>query len=211
MKTSLTLHRNPGALAGIALCLSLAGCASAPPTPDVDFNPSYDFSAVTTVGMYRESGEVTGENPNQLSDMARDRIDTALQRALTDKGLSLTEDITRADLLLSWHLVTETKTDVRTFETPAISAGRGMGIYSPAFYPYNAYSRYNCWNCMPTQTEVSLRDYTLGTFIVDLIDPALGKSVWRSVTRSRLNGQFDRDQDKYDAAATLVLEAFPPD
>ncbi|MEQ8515323.1 MAG: DUF4136 domain-containing protein [Chromatocurvus sp.] len=189
-----------------ALCLLFAGCATAPPTPDVDYNPAYDFTGVTTAAMYRDSGHVEGENPHQLSDMARDRIDTALQRALAAKGIIFTDDAADADVLVSWHLVTVTKTDVRTYETP-VSAG---GFYSPGFHPYNRYSRYSCWACMPTRTEVSVRDYTLGTFIVDLIDPAMDKSVWRSVTSSRLNGQFEKDQDKYDAAAAHVLAAFPP-
>lgn len=190
-----------------ALCVLLAGCVTAPPTADVDYNPEYDFTGVTTAAMYRDSGHVEGEHPYQLSDMARDRIDTALHRALAAKGITVTDDAANADVLVSWHLVTETKTDVRTHETP-VAVG---GFYSPGFRSYNRYSLYSCWSCMPTRTEVSVRDYTLGTFIVDLIDPALEKSVWRSVTISRLNGQFEKDQDKYDAAAVRVLAAFPPD
>src|SRR6056297_2599453 len=92
----------------IVLCLWLAGCASAPPTPDVDFNPEIDFTGITRAAMYRDSGQVTGENPLQLSDMARDRIDLALQRALAQKGITFTDDPSQADVLLSWHLVNST-------------------------------------------------------------------------------------------------------
>lgn len=202
------IPRSNGRTAGvmITLCLFLAGCASTSPAPDVDYNPEYDFTDITTAAMYRDSGQVTGENPHQLSDMARDRIDTALQRALEAKGITLTDDAADADVLVSWHLVTETKTDVRSYETPIVT----RGFYAHGFYPYNRYSRYSCWACMPTRTEVSVHDYTVGTFIVDLIDPTLEKSVWRSVTSSRLKGQLDRDQDKYDAAAARILAAFPP-
>jgi hypothetical protein len=187
--------------------LVIGGCATTRLSePFVDYNGEYDFSAVKSVGMYRESGEVSGENPHQLSDMARDRVDLALKRALEAKGLAFSADAGEADLLLSWHLVTETRTDVRSVETPVVA-----GVYySPRFHPYNRYSRYSCWTCVSLQTEVSVREYTSGTFIVDLIDPELDKSVWRSVTTTRLRGQPSREQDRYDAAAAHVLASFPP-
>ena len=191
----------------LALCCAalLAGCASKPPEPMVDFNPGYDFSGVDSVAWLRESGRVTGENPLRLSDMTRDRIDLALVHALEAKGIRMVDDPADADLLMSWHLATEDKTDVRTYETPSHG-----GMYGVGWGPYNRYAMYNCWSCMPTRTDVSVSQYTLGTFIVDMIDPTLEKSVWRSVTSSRLKGEPERDQDKYDSAAARILAAFPP-
>ena len=179
----------------------LASCASSPPQPTVDFKPDYDFSAVKTLGFYHESGEVSGDNPIPLSDMERDRIDLALENALKKKGYGWDEDGAEADLLVSWHLVTQDKTDVRTYETP--SMGVGYGRYGG----YNRYSMYSCWGC--SQTEVSVKNYTEGTFIVDMIDPKLKKSVWRSVIQSRLKGEPQHDQDKYNAAADRILADFP--
>jgi hypothetical protein len=136
-----------------------------------------------------------------LSDMQRDRIDEALAFALRNKGLQVVDDAAQADLLVSWHLVTQEKTDVRTWETPA------MGGY---YGGYNRYSAYSCWSCGATRTEVSVQNYTQGTFIVDLIDPTLKKSVWRAIIQSRLKGQLQSDQDKYNATATAIFAAFPP-
>lgn len=204
----MTANRTPAFFARLAAaaCLVLIGaCASAPPKPEIDFNPAYDFSGIDTVSMYRDSGDVTGENPLRLSDIERDRIDRALLRALEAAGIRYVDDPAEADVLMSWHLVTQERTDVRTYETPSY-----MGAYAPGFYPYNRYSMYNCWSCMPTRTEVSVREYTVGTFIVDMIDPELDKSVWRSVTTSRLTGELKRDQDKYDSAAMRILAGFPP-
>ena len=183
----------------------LTACASRPAKPLVDFNSSYDFSQVSSIAMYHDSGEVSGQNPLRISDMARARVDQALQTAMRAKGLTITTDSEQADLLLSWHLATQEKTDVRTYETTQYS-----GFYGAGFHPYNRYSMYSCWNCLPTRTEIDVREYTVGTFIVDLIDPQLKKSVWRSVTSSRMKGDFKQDQDKYDAAAARVLAAFPP-
>ena len=184
----------------VAIGLLLSACASSPPTPLVDFKPDYNFSTVKKVAFWAQADQVAGDNPLTLSDMQKDRINNALAYALRNKGLEIVDDPKQADLLLSWHLITQQKTDVRTYDTPA------MGPY----YGYNRYSMYNCWSCMGTNTEVSVSNYTQGTFIVDMIDPELRKSVWRSTTQSRLKGEVSQDQGKYNAAATNVMASFPP-
>jgi hypothetical protein len=138
----------------------------------------------------------------QLSDFQKERVDEALRYALEIKGMQFVDDPAEADMLISWHLATQDKTDVRTYQTPS---------YGGAYYGrYNRYAGYNCWNCMPTQTEVSVQNYTEGTFIVDMIDPQMRKSVWRSVTQSRLKGKHENDQGKYNEAAMIIMEGFPP-
>jgi len=188
----------------LSVSLLLAACASSPPKPTVDHKADYNFTAVQKIAMYRESGQVSGDNPLQLSDIQRDRIDQALAYALRNRGFQMVDDPAQADLLLSWHLVTQNKTDVRTYETPTY--GMGYGRYGR----YNRYSAYNCWSCSPTRTEVSVQNYTQGTFIVDMIDPTLRKSVWRGVTQSRLKGKHSEDQGRYNDAATAIFASFPP-
>ena len=190
----------------LALTTLLMACASGPPKPTVDYKQDYNFIGVKKIGFYRESGQVTGDNPLQLSDIQRERIDTALTYALGNRGFQIVDDPAEADMLLSWHLVTQHKTDVRTYETPAY--GAGYGGYGR--YGYNRYSAYNCWSCAPTRTEVSVQNYTQGTFIVDMIDPQMKKSVWRGVTQSRLKGKHSEDQGKYNEAATAIFASFPP-
>lgn len=196
-----TLSHLRTAVAG-SLALLLVACSSSPPKPDVDFMPGYNFSQVKTVAFYKDSGDVSGDNPLQLSDMQRNRINEALAQSLDKKGLVFVADPAKADLMISWHLATQNKTDVRTYQ----SAGYGGVGYSP----YNRYSRYNCWSCMPSQTEVSVQNYTQGTFIVDMIDPALQQSVWRGVTQSKLKGEVNQDQGKYNEAADRIFASFPP-
>jgi len=181
----------------------LTACTSGPPKPSVDYKRDYNFANVKTIAFYRNSGQVIGDNPLQLSDIQRDRIDEALTYALRNKGLQVVADPAGADMLLSWHLVTQQMTDVRTWDTPAL----GYGYYGR----YNRYSAYNCWSCAPAFTEVSVQNYTQGTFIVDMIDPRLKKSVWRAIIQSRLKGDQGADQGKYNAAATAIFASFPPD
>lgn len=181
----------------------LAACASSPPKPTVDYKADYDFRAVKKIAFFDESGQVVGDNPLLLSDMQRDRIDDALSYALTHRGYTIVDDPAQADLLLSWHLVTQQMTSVQTYNTPTA----GYGAY---YGRYNRYAGYSCWSCFNAQTDVSVKNYTQGTFIVDMIDPKLRKSVWRSVIQSRLKGQASADQDKYNATATVIFASFPP-
>ncbi|MCB1706431.1 MAG: DUF4136 domain-containing protein [Halioglobus sp.] len=179
------------------------GCVSGPPTPTVDYKADYDFKAVRTIAFYDDSGQVLGDNPLQLSDIQRDRIDDALSYALKNKGYQIVTDASQADLLVSWSLFTQNKTSVQTWNSPGVGY---VGYYGR----YNRYAGYNCWSCIGTQTEVSVSNYTEGTFIVDLIDPRLKKSVWRSVIQSRLKGNHSSDQDKYNETATAIFASFPP-
>jgi len=194
------------ALFSIAAIALLAACASTPPTPTVDYKSDYNFRAVKKLAFYDQSGMVGGNNPVSLSDMERERIDTALETAFRNKGFEILDEknASKADLLISWTLILNDKTDVRTYQTPSM----GMNVGYSRWGGYNRYSMYNCWSC--TQTEVSVKNYTEGTFIVDMISPELKRSVWRSEIQSRLKGEPSHDQDKYNAAAERILASFPP-
>ncbi|MCH1491155.1 MAG: DUF4136 domain-containing protein, partial [Luminiphilus sp.] len=164
------------------ICLLLAACATPPPTPSVDFDVDHDFSGDIKIGFYALSGGVTGSNPMELTDFQKDRINEALRSALDGKGYTLVDSTRDADLLVSWHLNTVEKQDVRTTSSPNYSMGVG-------YSRYNRYAMYNCYNCMNT-TDVRVTDYTQGTFIVDMVDPVKNRSVWRSVTQSKMKGEM---------------------
>ena len=184
------------------VALTLASCATKPPEPVVDFAPDYNFSQPKTIGFYAMSGEVTGNNPTELTDFQRDRIDAALRSALEARGFVFVDKTADADLLLSWHLNLMDKTDVKTYNNPSYGASVG-------YSRYNRYAMYNCYNCM-NQTDVRVTEYTQGTFIIDMIDPVENASVWRSVTQSKLKEETIRDQTALDSAAVRVLAGFPP-
>ena len=198
---TLNISKLLSSLVTAALLTTLAACSSSPPKPDVDYKRDYDFRQARQLAFYHDSGDVSGDNPLQLSDMQKNRVNEALQNALIYRGFEFVSDPSQADLLVSWHLVTQNKTDVRTYNSPS---------YGGYYGGYNRYSRYNCWNCAPMHTEVSVRNYTEGAFIVDMIDPALKQSVWRAVTKSKLKGKAEEDQGKYNEAAAAIFVAFPP-
>ena len=168
----------------------------------MDFAPDYNFTQPKTIGFYATSDEVTGNNPTELTDFQRDRIDAALQDALEARGFVFVDKTADADLLLSWHPNLMEKTDVKTYNNRSYGA-------SVDYSRYNRYAMYNCYSCM-NQTDVRVSEYTQGTFIIDMIDPDENASVWRSVTQSKLKDETIRDQAVLDSAAMRVLAASHP-
>jgi hypothetical protein len=194
----------PMKLGLILTAIFIAACASSPPTPDVDYKHDYDFSRIKTFSYLSNSGETSGNSARAfLSDMAINRINDAISDTMELKGYRFVEDAFQADVLVTWHLIAQDKTDVRTTNTgPSYggSYGRHRGYNRSAFY--------NCWNCGSTQ--VTVKNYTQGTFIVDIVDPTLNQSVWRAVIQSKLKAEVNQDQQAYNVAAGRIFASFPP-
>ena len=183
---------NYRAVLGLSLAVLLAACSSTP-TATMDFDPGVDFSAVKKIAIQPIKRTVASQAI--LSDMQIGRVNASLTAELERRGFQVVQSNADADMLLAWHLVTQERTDVRTF---------------------NNSTRYNCWNCrgmgMGSGTNVIVRQYTQGTFIVDMIDPTTLQAVWRSVFESRMRDHSDpaRAAEARDAAVAAVLAEFPP-
>ena len=172
----------------VCLMASLMVACVSPPEAQVDYNRSYDFSSVRKIAL--QPIDRTAASTVIISDMQIDRINAAVREELQRRGLVVVADNADADMLLAWHLVTQERTDVRNFNT---SAG------------------YNCWNC-GIGGGFSVRQYTQGTFIVDMIDPIKLRSVWRSTFESRMRTQTDpaKAAATREAAAQAIFVGFPP-
>ena len=167
----------------------LSACGSTPLESVSDFDQNFDFSKVHNIAF--QPIDRTKLNTIRVSDMQVNRIEEALASDLRRKGFTIVEDNKDADLFLVWHLVTQEKTDVRT---------------------YNSASYYNCWRCGPSVSDVSVRQYTQGTFIVDMIDPMRGQSVWRSTIQSKLSSNPDPElaPERRREASMAIFSHFPP-
>ena len=178
-------------LLSACLAILLAACNTTPSfEADTDYDREFDFTEVTKINIQRpRRGESTASL--LVSDMQINRIDDALAAELTSRGYELVPDADQADLLLSWHLVTQEKMDVRA---------------------YDSMSYYNCWRCGPPVSDISVREYTQGTLIVDLIDPSRYKSVWRGIVQSRMhpNASEQESANRRKEAARAIFSGFPP-
>lgn len=167
----------------------LVGCASTQLVAVSDYDTAYDFERVRRLAILPIDRTTAAEK--LISDMQVSRINAALTDELVSRGYAVVENPADAELYLSWHLVTREKTDVRA---------------------YDAATSYTCFRCGPPVSDLSVRQFTEGAFIVDFIDPLKGKSVWRSTIQSRLHAQPDPEVAATNRAkaATAVLAPFPP-
>jgi hypothetical protein len=175
--------------AASALLVLLCSCATTALEAVSDYDSDFDFSKVQRLAILPIDRTSAAEK--LISDMQVDRINDALVAELQARGYAVVDDRSAADVYLSWHLVTREKTDIRS---------------------YNTASTYNCWRCGPPVADISVRQYTEGTFIVDMIDPLRSRSVWRSTIQSQLKDDPDADAvaKKRARAAKAVLAPFPP-
>ncbi|MAT92126.1 MAG: hypothetical protein CME59_05960 [Halioglobus sp.] len=171
-------------LAALAL---LSACAT-PITATTDYDRQYDFSSVRKIAIQ----PINRANPAMvvISDMQVERIAQALTDELQRRGYEVVADNEDADVFLQWHLVTQEQLDVRSF---------------------NSATYYNCWSC-GVGADVSVRQYTQGTFIVDLVDPLRLRSVWRAEIESRMRSQADPQKaaEFRREAAQAIFAQFPP-
>jgi uncharacterized protein DUF4136 len=178
-------------LAGMALFL--AACSSTP-TAVMDYDPGFDFSAVKTIAILPLNRSVS--SIADISDIQAARVNGAFSSELMRRGFTVVEDANTADLLMTWHLVTQEQTDVRTYNT------------SSAHYR-------SCWNCPrgwgASTQNVSVRQFTQGTLIADMIDPASMQSVWRSIFEDRVR-DLDAEEaaEKRETVAAALFAEFPP-
>jgi hypothetical protein len=172
--------------------LALVSACASTLTATVDRDPAFDFSDVRSIAIAPLNRSVTPQTA--LSDLQAERIAQSLADELGRRGMRVTGDLSDADMILTWHLVTQERTDIRTYNSMS--------------------ARYTtCWSCPRSSSQnVRVRQFTQGTMIVDLLDPAQGRSVWRSIVESRLRpGMSPEDAADLRASAAAALFAdFPP-
>jgi len=177
-------------LTALMLLTLVAACADKPIEAVTDFDGRYDFSSVRKIAI--QPVQRTTAGAIMVSDMQIARVNDSLTDELIRRGFEVVQENKQADMFLVWHLVTQEKTDVRS---------------------YNSASYYNCWRCGPSASpNISVRQYTEGTFIVDMIDPVRNRSVWRSTIQSRLKSRPDpqESEQRRQEAARAIFARFPP-
>ncbi len=168
----------------------LSACVSnAPQGPAINFSDNYDFSAISRVAFAPPKSPLSGTL--EISEELLARFRNGLEGALKDKGIQLATDPSEAELVLHWQLLSQEKVDVRSYD----------------FFGYR-----HCWRCGPSKSDVSMQEYIQHTFIVDMIEPERGQSVWRGVMQARIKPEREEAEAGrlIDTACTEILANFPP-
>lgn len=119
---------------------------------------------------------------NQLIDR---RIVSAIEDQLKAKGFTRSES--GGDLVATYHAAVENEVDITT---------TGGAIYGPY------------WSAGPTSTQV--RNVPVGTLIVDLLDSAGTRLVWRGQAKESLSSDPARVERTINDAVARMFQQYPP-
>jgi hypothetical protein len=159
-----------------------AGCSTI--SVNQDYDPAYDFSKLKTFGFIPITSEAG------IDQLNADRLGEALKTNLTAKGFTLDE---KADFGIALFFTKSTKTDIQ-------STGYGYG------YGYG----YRGYGGMGGSTYVN--QYDEGTLVIDFIDMAENKLVWRGIGTGVLsdNPSVEERTANINNAVMQILNQFPP-
>jgi hypothetical protein len=174
-----------------AALFTLTACSSL--STSYDYDPAISFTQYKSYAWVEKKADNTSYHLDGLMDQ---RVKDALSRELALKGLS-TATSAEADILVNYLTKVDKKIDVDTFSTD-------FG-YNPFYGP-----RWGVGSSIHTQTVV--REYEVGTLIVDLVDNKTGKLVWRGTVDNTINDR-DTPQERIkninEAIAAMMLN-YPP-
>ena len=173
----------------LATLVLLLWCCS-PVMVSLDYDLSADFDKYRTFDWYPgpqpKTGDVRVDSP-----LLDGRIRTAVTDTMLAKGYQRVND-GRPDFFLAYHLTIRSKIEADTFNT-----GIGFGGY-----PY--------WGGVGYETRI--REYDEGMLIVDVIDVATDKLVWRGTGTRRVTETSDPEKTTRVVNQTVaeILAQFPP-
>jgi len=168
-----------------ALALLLSGCASGP-TIVANTNPGTDFSAFKTYNFIQPLGtDRSGGVRTPLSS----RLVSSMNRELISRGMSLSDS---PDLLVDFVVSAEDRIDIR--QTPTHTVHRSH--WNRGFSTWPTYS-------------TTVRQYTEGSLIIDLIDPATNTLVGEGGAQQRI-GNTDFTQQQIDEIVGKVMAKMMP-
>lgn len=164
----------------------LAGCASTP-TVHVDHDPQANFASYRT---YSWLGK-----PEGVSPLVSQRIVEGIDARLAAQGWTQAAD---GDIAVVAHVATEQKQTLDTMYSGPTYGGWGWG-------------RAGWYGGMGMgSSTTTVRNYTVGTLIVDLFDAKTKQAVWRGTARDTAPSSPEKVNAAVDAGLTEMFEGFPP-
>ena len=156
-----------------------------------DYDPAVDFSALRSYAWMPDPPQVSSD-PLLHNSILDARIRSAVDRTLADKSIHKVE-VSQADFLVNYYVNLEQKIQVDT--VPAASYGY----------------RYGRWYG-GTASETRVRQYEEGTLIVDVLNAADRRLVWRGTGSDYIRTMKSPEETtrNINAAIAGILAEFPP-
>jgi hypothetical protein len=185
-------------LAVLILFAVILGSACSSVRTSYDFDPDADFSAWRTYAWYRSESPATGD-PRLDNPLLHERIEAAIDRTLGERGHARVQDRT-PDFYVNYHLSTEQRLDVRTMNRGYVGGPHGVRWGGAGWGGVG-------W------TETRVDQYEEGTLVIDFVDAAKRRLVWRGSGTRRLSSNPEPDQvtKRVNEAVDEILSQFPPE
>lgn len=174
----------------VLLTITIAACSGIQVSQD--FEQDFDFSGMKTFTWQPNDNNEWGLTSNELVDR---RIRNAIVNTLTAKQFTL-EDSARSDFLVSYNLVVDQR-----ISSSNVSGGVSMGRSTRGRH-----------GSIGISTGSQISTYDQGTMIIDVVDVASDKMVWRGVSSQALPDLSDpqRLTDRVNETVAAILKQFPP-
>ena len=172
--------------------LLLAACSQ---TPDWDYDQSTNFSNFKTFAWVKDASLTKDVENYQINPIMEKRVREAVNADLTQKGLSMVS-IDKADVLINYHASVDKKIDIDTFSTH----------YSATWNHWR-----NPWGTS-IHADNKVREYEVGTLIIDIVDQNSNQLIWRGAKEGRLkkNQKPEKRTQVINETVINILSNFPP-
>ena len=154
-------------------------------------NPTFLGSATLAVALTASLAGCTSFPVETDYDPEIDFVRRAVDAALAAKGYRKTDDGS-ADFEVTYHVGVERQVDVQTY--------------------VDSYPRGYRWYSGPTQAYTTVREYDVGSLVLDIVSPSEKQLIWRGATQARINdaGTPEQREKRARAAVDAILAKFPP-
>ncbi|MBS1212315.1 MAG: Phosphonate transporter phosphate-binding periplasmic component [Proteobacteria bacterium] len=175
----------------------LAACAA---TFDVtrDFDPSVNFAKLHTFGWMPDAKTGSGDVLIETDTLLRQRVQDAVEQGLILHGYrKQLQEGTPPDFWVTFHAALKRKVEVVTY-----GGYYGYGWWG---YPWG-YMGGGMW------PQAYTRDYDERVIVLDILDPATRKLLWRATARDTLDEDATPQEKAHriGQAVRQMLAGFPP-
>jgi hypothetical protein len=182
----------------VALLLLVAACSQVPVSTDYD--PEWQLQPSASYAWLPPAKRAVTD-PLIDNELFARRIQRAVDEQLRLKGLAAGSNDS-ADLLVNYHISTREKLDVDTFHSSFGYYPCWGGCWGPGWRGYYGPG----WG-----NDITVRQYTAGTLIIDLVDAKTKALVWRGSSERRVPSfKTPEDRDAWvRETITAIFERFP--
>jgi hypothetical protein len=173
--------------------LALALLALALPALALAQKVTYDFDKTAPLGSYKTYSMKDGTPA--ADPLMHKRIVAAIEAQLAAKGFR--RDDAAPDVFIVYHVAMDKEKDISGYSSAPMYGGYGWGWGGG-------------WGT--TTTDVRVRDITIGTLAVDMVDANKKQVVWRGLGTKELDAsaKAEKRDNNVNKAVEKIFKNYPP-